>query len=181
MRAEPVFRSRLLLSQGNGMLQKCLHSPVLGSRQTHREREVRAWALLQSQCSPCARASLPMAGATLNAIQKISAFLSLLRERSIGSGGGISRRDAALQAGLLQSTASAPAPPVPGWQVSPTIISWSGKAGAAAWLVLVCRRGVMLPTIPCCPSDLEHPPQIWFGGCPALLLGLEACIILIQA
>lgn len=42
-RAEPVFRSRLLLSQGNGTLQKCLHSPVLGIQQTHRGREVRAW------------------------------------------------------------------------------------------------------------------------------------------
>lgn len=84
--------------------------------------------LLQHQRSLRARASLPRASATLNAIQKISTSSFALGKNPIASGGGISRRDAAFQAELLQSTASAPAPPVLGWQVSPTIVSW--RAGA---------------------------------------------------
>lgn len=57
-RAQSVAGSRLLLSQGNGTLQKCLHSLVLGSWQTQNEREVRARVPLQGQqpmpmcCSP---------------------------------------------------------------------------------------------------------------------------------
>lgn len=73
---------------------------------------------------------------------------------------GISRRDAALHGGMLQSMASAPASVVLSWQVSPSVVSRSGEARAAAWLVLVRRSGVTLPTAPLCPLDLEHPPRI---------------------
>lgn len=77
---------------------------------------------------------------------------------------GISHRDAALQAGLLQNTASERAPPVLGWQVTLTIVSQSSKARVTAWLVLVCRRRVTLHITPCCTLDLEYPPQILSGA-----------------
>lgn len=176
------------LSEQAAALPRQRHAPEVSSQpgpgkptNTKGEGGKSLRALLQGQRSPCVCASLPVASAALNAIQEISASpLSLLQEKSIGSGAGISHRDAALQPGLLQSTASAPATLVPGWQVSPTIVSWSSKPRATAWLVLACSRGMTLPTTSHRPSDSEHSPQICFGGCPALLLRLEAWIILIQ-
>lgn len=96
-RAQSVVGSGLLLSQGNSTLQKHLQSLVLGSWHTQNEREARAQALLQGQ-------QLPAAGATLNAIWKIPTSPSSLRKKAWG---GVSRREAALQAGLLQSTTEA--------------------------------------------------------------------------
>lgn len=170
-RAGSGFRSRLPLFQGNGVLQKCLHSPVLGSRQTHWEREVRALALC------CEASALPVSvhrSLCPVPLRMLSGRYQLLRlpccRRKALEAGVVSHAGRLLfslgcsRAWLLHLPLCCG-----GWQVSPTIVSWSSKPRAAAWQVLACRRGETLPTTVRCPLDLEHPPQIWFGGPPCSL------------